>query len=192
MKEIPIWLFLYSKDNPIPPEDRILQAASAYATYHGADTEFGKIGKTEKGKPYFINRRDIGFSISHSKAYWAIALGPGQIGLDIQEIGSHNSLKIAKRFFHPEEFTFLQKQPAKDQGDCFYQIWTAKESYVKYTGTGISGHFSKFSTVDVEKNIIKTDINGVVLSFLPVLTGYKICICFQSCLPLQISVFEEE
>ena len=38
----------------------------------------------------------------------------------------------------------------------FFEIWAAKESYVKYTGQGIDGGFGKFSTAPEAGNIIRS------------------------------------
>ena len=43
------------------------------------------LGRTADGKPFFIKRRDIHFSLSHSGDYIACAFSDRKTGLDFQE-----------------------------------------------------------------------------------------------------------
>jgi phosphopantetheinyl transferase len=104
--------------------------------------ELFAVARTEQGKPYFPNCREIGVSVSHSGKYVVCALAEGNIGVDIQErkpLAGESSeayakrlCVIAERFFHPAETDWVKEKPLTR----FYEVFTAKESYVKYTGTG--------------------------------------------------------
>jgi len=111
----------------------------AYKSFYDGETP--KVLRTKKNKPYFENK-SVYFSVSHSKEYTAIAFCEKEIGIDLQD---KRTLKndIAKRYFHPDE------QKALLSGYDFYKIWTAKESYVKFTGTGIDESFKNFSIFDL-------------------------------------------
>ena len=98
-----------------------------------------RIQRTEKGKPYFADRPDMHFSISHSKELWACAVADGPVGLDLQFHKSGRLDNIPERFFHPGEDAWLAK---------FFDVWASKESYVKWTGEGIDRHFGEFCVVD--------------------------------------------
>ena len=109
--------------------------------------ELWRIARTERGKPYFPNLPELHFSISHSGAYWVCAFSAYPIGVDIQKHvkkkgesqaeAADRFGKMAKRFFHPREARWVNEDPGKR----FFQIWAAKESYVKYAGTGIGADF---------------------------------------------------
>jgi len=138
----------------------------------------------EKGKPYFKdgqkdeNAGNIHFSISHSGDYWICAVGRLRIGADIQEVKPAGNMAVAKRFFHPAEYEYLVKN--KEKG--FFDIWTAKESYVKYTGTGISNDFSKFSVIDENEKFVR-EINGTEIRFIDFEAAkeeYKLCVCSEN------------
>lgn len=101
-----------------------------------------KIGRTQKGKPYF-NRIPLEFSISHSGNIWVCAMGECRVGTDIQIEKTARTLEIAKRFFTKEESDFVSENGTA----AFFQIWSMKEAFVKYTGEGISYGFDKFSVV---------------------------------------------
>jgi len=91
--------------------------------------EYGK-----HGKPLLRGRDDIHFNISHSGNFIACTLSPSPIGIDVQTITSAN-LNIAKRFFTENEYGYILEE---DSAARFCRVWTMKESYVKYLGSGIS------------------------------------------------------
>ena len=84
-------------------------------------------------------------SISHSVNVCAVAASDIPVGLDI-ELTTRNAdrlLKLAERFFSPDEFEYVKAMPEQR----FYEIWCKKESYVKYTGEGFRRIFPGFSEV---------------------------------------------
>ena len=115
------------------------------------DVDKWQINRTERGKPYFPNQPELHFSISHSGDYWACAMAEQPVGLDLQEhvrrkdetpeSSADRYCRMAKRFFHPWEAEYVRQQ---DSYRRFFQIWSARESYVKYTGQGIDNHFGEF------------------------------------------------
>ncbi len=94
-------------------------------------------GTYENQKPYFKNRPDIHFSVSHSGAFAAAAFSDGEIGIDIEEI-KESDLKIAKRFFAEDEYSYLENTADNNlRNHEFYRLWTLKESFMKITGKGM-------------------------------------------------------
>ncbi len=82
----------------------------------------------------------IHFNVSHSQALGLIGLSENYlIGVDVEYRRSLNWQELAQRFFSPEEQELLQKSPLADQETLFFQLWTAKEAYLKAIGTGLSG-----------------------------------------------------
>ncbi len=55
---------------------------------------------------------------------------------------------------------YLMKLP-HDRDKAFIELWTLKESYLKYEGTGLMTDISSF-TVDKNKNCIEFDDNSKV------------------------------
>lgn len=98
----------------------------------------------KRGKPYIEELSDVHFSISHSGEYWMCAVSDAEVGLDIQIESQVKREKLAKRFFHPQEITWLDTNGY----DKFCLIWAKKESWLKYTGQGLGGGLSSFSVVD--------------------------------------------
>lgn len=83
------------------------------------------------------------FNLSHSGDYILCAVSSQEVGVDIEYRGKAR-LEVARRFFHPHEARLLQDAPAEQQSSLFFDYWAAKESYLKYTGDGLSGSMSAF------------------------------------------------
>jgi len=111
------------------------------------------------GKPYVVGEEGFSFNLTHSGKWVAIAYGGAgmEIGLDIEEICfEQDDLPI--HAFTVQEQTYINA--ASDQGERvrrFTQMWTLKESYVKYIGTGFSTDLDSFSismgeTIEVQSS----------------------------------------
>lgn len=85
---------------------------------------------SEAGKPFIPGGKH--FSISHSEGSWAVLIADEECGLDIQFKREANEIKIAKRWYHPDEFAAVN-----DDEEEFFRIWTRREALVKAAGTGI-------------------------------------------------------
>lgn len=110
-----------------------------YLNVSSADLEF--VYK-EHGKPELApdhNSRDIRFNLSHSHERAVLAVGAGgELGVDIERLrDSVEFVKLAKRFFSPREAESLAGLSGDELKRQFFQIWTAKESYIKAIGTGL-------------------------------------------------------
>lgn len=122
------------------------------------------------GKPYFADS-ELFFSVSHSGSYWACAVGNGELGIDLQRYQACHVERIAKRFFHPREAAWID---GKGQ-EGFFLVWTAKESYVKFTGEGITDRFAAFSVVDEQGKI--DCCQQARLRHIPFAEDYALCVC---------------
>lgn len=108
---------------------------------YSVDPEEIIFAKGEHGKPYVLNL-PAHFNISHSGSYAVLAVSDRPIGVDIETVRDFSAI-LAKRCFTEEELHYLAGTgPSRKKAvmqRCFYELWTAKEAYLKYTGTGISG-----------------------------------------------------
>ena len=75
------------------------------------------------------------FNISHTKGAVLAAAGFSPVGADIQRVEKKYG-PVAKRVLTPSELSLVNcsNEPGKE----FTRLWTLKESYIKYTGEGIS------------------------------------------------------
>ena len=94
-------------------------------------------------------------------------MGSCRVGLDLQKEYEKNGEKLARRFFHPQEIAWME---AHGFGH-FSRIWTYKESYVKYTGTGLSSGLDYFSVIQ-GLQAGENESLGVVQQEIPFLESY--------------------
>lgn len=109
-----------------------------------------QFGTNSYGKPYISfpeTASAFHYNISHSGEWVVCAIDDEPVGVDIEKIGSAD-IAIANRFFSPEEVGFLRMERDELRRQLlFYGIWTAKESYVKAIGSGLSKPLDSFSVV---------------------------------------------
>ena len=108
-------------------------------------TEIPLISLGEHGKPFFENS-NIHFNISHSGKYTLCAIGNTPVGIDIQEINFFDEqqiMSIVNHFFSSSEKKLINESNCPV--DLFFTRWCLKESYVKYTGTGLTVPLDSFS-----------------------------------------------
>ena len=89
--------------------------------------EFGEplpeIKKTSAGKPFFPDKPEIHFSLSHARTHVLCALSDHPVGIDIES--PRDVSERAIRFFcSPEEFMLFNP----------LELWVLKESYIKFIG----------------------------------------------------------
>ncbi len=97
------------------------------------------------GKPY-LDLPDFHYNLSHGGDLVALAYGAAEIGVDVEPIQDKKSrLSIASRYFTDSERMALEHPDDVDPATLFTILWTRKESYVKYTGCGLSQGLRSFS-----------------------------------------------
>ena len=102
----------------------------------------------EKGKPVLNGKTGIHFNLSHSGRYVAGVFSDEEVGIDVEQIRK-GQMKVAERFFCPEEYLALQKGKMK-KADCYFtELWTRKESYIKAVGKGMALDLASFCVVHV-------------------------------------------
>ena len=102
--------------------------ATVYALLaHAFQTEYHDklptIEKTPNGKPYFPERPEIYFSLSHGKTHVLCALSENPVGVDV-EAPRQISERAIRFFSTPEELTHFDP----------LDLWILKESYIKLIG----------------------------------------------------------
>jgi len=103
---------------------------------------------SDRGKPHiasWLNQDSLQFNISHSQNLALYAFNYQRIiGVDLEYIKDKIEYKqLAKRFFSNQELQLINSYPSEEQKTIFFQLWTAKEAYLKATGYGLSGSLDK-------------------------------------------------
>lgn len=132
------------------------------------------------GKPY-IKDLPIHFNISHAGDFVVCAISQTEIGIDIEQVRAVD-LKIAKRFFHQSEYEHLLAQQKSNQLDYFYSLWTLKESYIKWLGTGLTTPLDSFYFNITDASILFVGENQQIMPFFKqfVIEDYKLAVCSAS------------
>ena len=104
----------------------------------------------ENGKPELANRGEIQFSISHSDKWSILVINTEGMstGCDIEKYGEAKKARnVFKRVISTAECELWFDNDVEGNDsfyvETFYNIWTAKESYVKTTGKGLGTDFRK-------------------------------------------------
>ena len=156
-----------------PPSHHLLRQAAMRCSGL-SDAALGAVERQTYGKPFFPNQPDLHFSITHSGDWWLCGFSRSPLGLDLQIHHSHvPPSKLSQRFFHPNEDAFL----SIGNYARFYDLWCAKESWVKYTGTGFYTPPESFSVVSSSGKF--PSLEGVSFRLMDFEPGYSLCLCTQ-------------
>ncbi len=98
----------------------------------------------EYGKPYVLGVPDFQFNISHSGDWVVCITSLNECGIDIEK-KTEVHMDIAERFFAESEYMALLNKKDEEQRDYFFDLWTLKESYIKYKGKGLKIPLNSFS-----------------------------------------------
>ena len=137
-----------------------------YSHYRNIMTSLGnelpetvEIIREEGAKPRF-DTDDAHFNLSHSHGVMLVGISYAPIGVDVEKV----------REIDFKKFDFID---AEDEQD-FFEKWTERESYLKFTGEGLSG-FRKEIPADAH------------FEHFDVFDGYHACVCAE---PQNIRGFE--
>ena len=99
---------------------------------------------SDRGKPYLTddcNSVNLQFNLSHSENMAIVGISRDRrIGVDLEKMRPmENAEQLAERFFCASEYDLFAQTIPEERDQLFFQLWTAKEAYLKATGEGISG-----------------------------------------------------
>lgn len=95
-------------------------------------------------------------NLSHSGNYVLCVYGAASVGVDVERI-REDTEKIARRFFAPKEYDWLITQ--ENRSEAFCRLWTLKESYVKWLGTGLKTPLNQFE-IEMQPEICAWEAAG--------------------------------
>ena len=108
----------------------------------------------DRGKPYLSDFDSLQFNVSHS--HESVLYGVSDripIGVDVEYLRKMpDAAKIARRFFSAKEYELIDRVVETEQQRLFFQLWTAKEAYLKALGVGLAG---SLNSVELEVNPIR-------------------------------------
>ena len=146
----------------------------------------------ENGKPVLNGNTGIYFNLSHSGRYVAGVFSDKEVGIDVEQIRK-GQMKVAKRFFCPEEYLALQKEKPGKADRRFTELWTRKESYIKAVGKGMALDLASFCVLQEQVKTLKTEPEEpwYLQSYCPK-SGYMMSVCAQGRTKCEIRWIVEE
>ncbi|MBB3126351.1 4'-phosphopantetheinyl transferase [Paenibacillus rhizosphaerae] len=146
--------------------------------------------RSEFGKPVFADEPDIHFNLSHSGDWVVAAIGPSELGVDVEQVLPVNP-GIAESCFSPAELGLLQCLPEEERLGRFYDIWTLKESYTKCIGKGLSQPLDSFTITicrdgKIEYSGPEEEARNYQFMLIPVEGPYKLAVCTKARRPIEI------
>lgn len=118
-----------------------------------------KIIYNEYGKPYVEGDDSFFFNVSHSGDWVVLAYHQAEIGVDVEKI-QKRIVGIEEACFCQEELEYIHEEGGIKKEDRIIEIWTLKESYVKYIGTGLSTDMKSFC-VHVNTGVVEDVKSGL-------------------------------
>lgn len=143
---------------------------------YGIDEKTARYEFNRYGKPFLTDYPDLHFSLSHSGEYAAAALGYGELGCDIQQIGILNT-RLLRRFFSESEAEYVLSCNNPDHE--FFRLWAIKESFLKAIGTGLYTPLTSFEVLSPQDDahiIHSGDTYCIAEKAYP---GLKCAVCFK-------------
>ncbi len=108
-----------------------------------------ELSHNKDGVPLLGGDAPLYISISDTRNYWACALEPFPVGIDMEEKDRVVKPAVVKRL-HKDEQAYLGalSEGGREWTEEFLSIWTRKEAYAKYAGKGLALGFAKFSVLE--------------------------------------------
>ena len=128
--------------NPLSKKEHILAwslLSYVYETETGGKREDIQLLLVKNGKPY-LKADPFFFNLSYSCGKVICAVGKKEVGADVQFIKEAKPAVIKRVLCENEQKVLACCADSKET--AFMRFWTQKESYLKYTGDGISAGLS--------------------------------------------------
>lgn len=104
---------------------------------------------TADGKPMFLSDPQYHFSLSHTRNMILCGISnEGPLGIDTEALDKTLPINDMYPALHPAERDYIDHTAIPDRHLRFYQIWTQKEAYVKFSGSGFSTEPSDINTLE--------------------------------------------
>jgi hypothetical protein len=127
-------------------------AGSARAVSDLAQAETGGAGsawgRTAAGGPVLLDAVGWHVSISYGGDWVAVAGAGFPVGIDIEPAGRAAPRELLRRLA-PQERAWIEQADGPAESDQrFLVVWTMKESYLKWRGSGIAGGLGAFNVLE--------------------------------------------
>lgn len=108
-----------------------------------------EISRFEGGKPYLVGHPSIDFNISHTSGMVMCGITDnGKIGVDVDHIRKVHK-NVALKVYNEAEINYIN-EIEECYENRFFEIWTKKEAYTKYLGTGLRNNLTDINMLSKE------------------------------------------
>ncbi len=185
----------WEKVNKIKKEEDRLRslAAGILLSYglrkNGIDLDACRLVAGVHGKPQVAGCEGLHFNLSHTGNYAVAVFSDAPVGIDIEHRRTLKQSLLDKCCIEDEQ-AWIKGQPDKEM--AFVRLWTAKESYVKWSGEGITFPLENIAVQRKEDDIAsypKKDgialyregiLQPVSFTEYDEIPDYHICVCTES------------
>jgi len=121
---------------------------------YGLSNYFGINGnlsfsKYDGGKPFLSDFPSIDFNISHTSGMVMCAITDnGKVGVDVDHIRKVHK-DVSKKVYNSAEILYVNEIEEQCE-NRFFEIWTKKEAYTKYSGTGLRNNITDINMLSNE------------------------------------------
>jgi len=97
-----------------------------------------RIERDKNGRPFLATHPNVDFNYSHSEdiVVCVLSVNEGRVGIDVEKNSRRMPEERQKRFIE----RFFSESEIESRDDLI-SMWTRKEAYLKYIGTGLSEGF---------------------------------------------------
>lgn len=144
---------------------------------HGLDVRQVAVEERPHGKP-FLAGGGLFFNVSHSGDWVVAAFSASEVGVDVEEIGAWRA-GVVDRVTTEAERAHLSAFPEGAERTAeFYRLWTIKESFLKYLGTGLATDMRKVEVAAWGPVALRLEgVPQAVTVHEFELPGYKLAVC---------------
>ena len=144
---------------------------------HGLDPQQVVVEEGPNGKP-FLAGGGLFFNVSHSGDWIVAAFSTSEVGVDVEEVGAWRE-GVVERVTTAAERAHLAAIPEGAARTAeFYRLWTIKESFLKYLGTGLATDMRKVEVVAWGPVTLRLEgVPQEVSVHEFELPGYKLAVC---------------
>ncbi|MFL5884449.1 MAG: 4'-phosphopantetheinyl transferase family protein [Thermoleophilaceae bacterium] len=112
----------------------------------------------DSGKPRVAGTPSQAFNVSHTRGLVAAAFADeGDVGVDVEQLRARDVERLTRRSFAQAEADFVNATEGDERARRFYDVWTAKEAWLKARGSGNAFHLTGFEVDPLELSVRDPD-----------------------------------
>lgn len=115
------------------------------------------------GKPFLLNNQGLHYNVSHTKGAIIAIVALENVGIDIERVRKWNRRIVEKFFTENEQRYILSSESEYVRNTRFYEVWTKKEAFLKWLGTGLDAELDSFDVFE-QPNIVTWHYSEFIVS----------------------------